>query len=141
MRSRFHVLDRYAEAELSGTGRESRFPGVAAHVRRCVACHQDYQGLLAAVEGLHPCAQEIVRAVPGAMQVCNPTMRASAARRCPSRNPASANCTCAWPEDATGIKLDRIELCLVMKRIYDLRVSAPLRRRTLVRLRAPSPAG
>src|SRR5271169_5451922 len=48
----FHVLDRYAEAELSGTGPESRFPGVAVHLRRCEACHQDYRGLLAAVEGL-----------------------------------------------------------------------------------------
>jgi len=48
----FHVLGRYAEAELNGTGPESRFPGVAAHLRRCEACHQDYQGLLAAIEGL-----------------------------------------------------------------------------------------
>jgi RNA polymerase sigma-70 factor, ECF subfamily len=50
----FHILDRYAEAELNGTDPGSRFPGVAAHLRRCQACHQDYQGLLAAVEGLHP---------------------------------------------------------------------------------------
>ena len=50
----FHVLDRYAEAELNRTGPESRFPGVAAHLRRCQACHQDYQGLLAAVEGCAP---------------------------------------------------------------------------------------
>jgi RNA polymerase sigma-70 factor, ECF subfamily len=49
----FHVLDQYAEAELNGTGPESRFPGAAAHLRRCEACHQDYQGLLAAVEGLY----------------------------------------------------------------------------------------
>jgi RNA polymerase sigma-70 factor (ECF subfamily) len=49
----FHVLDRYAEAELNGTGPENRFPGVAAHLRPCEACHQDYQGLLAAIEGLH----------------------------------------------------------------------------------------
>jgi len=48
----FHVLERYAEAELNRTGPGSRFPGVAAHLRRCEACHQDYQGLLAAVEGL-----------------------------------------------------------------------------------------
>jgi hypothetical protein len=47
----FHVLDRYAEAELNQTGPESRFPGVAAHLRYCEACHQDYRGLLAAVEG------------------------------------------------------------------------------------------
>ena len=40
----FRVLDRYAEAELKGTGPESRFPGVAAHLRRCEACHQDYRG-------------------------------------------------------------------------------------------------
>ncbi len=50
----FHVLDRYAEAELSGTGPESRFPAVAAHLRRCEACPQDHQGLLAAVEGCTP---------------------------------------------------------------------------------------
>ena len=48
----FHVLDRCAEAELNGTGPESQFPGVAAHLRRCQACHQDYQGLLAAVAKL-----------------------------------------------------------------------------------------
>jgi RNA polymerase sigma-70 factor (ECF subfamily) len=50
----FHVLDRYAEAELNGTGPDNRFPGVAAHLRRCEACYQDYQGLLAAVEGCAP---------------------------------------------------------------------------------------
>jgi len=48
----FHVLDRCAQAELNGTGPESQFPGVAAHLRRCRACHQDYQGLLAAVAKL-----------------------------------------------------------------------------------------
>jgi len=49
----FHILDRYAEAELNGTGPERRFPAVAAHLRRCEAFRQDYRGLLAAVEGLH----------------------------------------------------------------------------------------
>ena len=49
----FHVLHRYAEAELNGTGPERRFPGVAAHLRRCEACRHDYEGLLAAIEGLH----------------------------------------------------------------------------------------
>jgi RNA polymerase sigma-70 factor, ECF subfamily len=48
----FHVLDRYAEAELNGTGAEGRFPAVATHLRGCEACHQDYDGLLAAVERL-----------------------------------------------------------------------------------------
>jgi RNA polymerase sigma-70 factor, ECF subfamily len=50
----FHILDRHAEAELDGTDPESRFPGVATHLRRCQACHQDYQGLLAAIQGLRP---------------------------------------------------------------------------------------
>ena len=50
----FHVLDRYAEAELKGMGPESRFPAVATHLRCCEACHQDHQGLLAAVEGCAP---------------------------------------------------------------------------------------
>ena len=50
----FHVLDRYAEAELNGTGPDNRFPGLAAHLRRCEACHHDYQGLLAAVKGCAP---------------------------------------------------------------------------------------
>jgi RNA polymerase sigma-70 factor (ECF subfamily) len=46
----FHVLDRYAGAALNGTGPECRFPGVAAHLRCCEACRQDYEGLLAAAE-------------------------------------------------------------------------------------------
>jgi hypothetical protein len=48
----FRVLDRYAEAELKGTGPESRFPGVAVHLRRCEACHQDYRGAAGRGKGL-----------------------------------------------------------------------------------------
>ena len=50
----FPVPDCYAEAELNGTGPDNRFPGLAAHLRRCEACHHDYQGLLAAVKGCAP---------------------------------------------------------------------------------------
>jgi len=67
----FHVLDRCAEAELDGTGPESRFPGVSAHLRRCQACHQDYQGLLAAVAGLRArrvCEMTGVPTPPAAMR-------------------------------------------------------------------------
>ena len=42
-----------ATPKLSSTERARKaVPGVAAHLRCCEACHQDYQGLLAAVEGL-----------------------------------------------------------------------------------------
>ena len=67
----FHVLDRCAQAELNGTGPENRFPGVAAHLRRCQACHQDYQGLLAAVARLRVrrvCEMTDVPASPAPMR-------------------------------------------------------------------------
>jgi hypothetical protein len=75
----FHVLDRYAEAELNGTSTESRFPGVAVHLRRCEACHQDYRGLLAAVGQRARPAREIT--VMGASQIsprASPSRTASA---------------------------------------------------------------
>jgi RNA polymerase sigma-70 factor (ECF subfamily) len=75
----FHILDRYAEAELNGTGPQSRFPGVAAHLRRCQACHQDYQGLLAAIERLR------------ARRVCEVTTV-----------PTSAACDGSGPGSCTG---------------------------------------
>jgi len=40
----FHVLDRYAEADSTERARTTGFPGLAAHLRRCEACHHDYQG-------------------------------------------------------------------------------------------------
>jgi RNA polymerase sigma-70 factor (ECF subfamily) len=43
----FEVIDRYAEAQVRGLGPQQRFPGVAAHLRGCRPCHQDYDGLLA----------------------------------------------------------------------------------------------
>ena len=48
----FALLDVYVEAELAGQDPRSRFPGLAAHLRSCEACHADYQGLLAAATGL-----------------------------------------------------------------------------------------
>jgi hypothetical protein len=47
---------------------------VAAHLRSCEACHQDYHGLLAAAEGLH--AQRVREVtdvpVPAARGGCGP---------------------------------------------------------------------
>jgi hypothetical protein len=48
----FALLDVYVEVELAGQDPPSRFPGLAAHLRSCQACHADYQGLLAAATGL-----------------------------------------------------------------------------------------
>ncbi len=45
----FEVLHQYVETELAGADPARGLPGVAAHLRRCPACHQDYLGLLDAV--------------------------------------------------------------------------------------------
>lgn len=41
----FVLLDRYAEAQLSGHSPQVRFQGIAVHLRNCPACHEDLAGL------------------------------------------------------------------------------------------------
>ena len=50
------VLDIYVDV-VSADGAEAaerRFPGVAAHLRACGPCGEDFDGLLAAVTGIGP---------------------------------------------------------------------------------------
>jgi predicted anti-sigma-YlaC factor YlaD len=44
----FEVLHRYVEAELAGLDPARQQPGLAAHLRSCPACREDYLGLLEA---------------------------------------------------------------------------------------------
>jgi hypothetical protein len=44
----FEVLHQYVEAELAGRDPRRQLPGLAAHLRSCPACRQDYLGLLEA---------------------------------------------------------------------------------------------
>ena len=43
------VLAEYVEAELAGRDAAVLFPAVAAHLRNCPACAEDYRGLMALV--------------------------------------------------------------------------------------------
>jgi hypothetical protein len=43
------MLHVYAEMVASGAQAEQRYPGVAAHLRACGPCGEDFEGLLAAV--------------------------------------------------------------------------------------------
>jgi hypothetical protein len=45
----FDLIDAYVELTLIGAGAEVRYPGVAAHLRACHPCAEDFEGLLAAV--------------------------------------------------------------------------------------------
>ncbi len=45
----FEVLHEYVEAELAGHDPAAQLPGLAAHLRSCPACRDDYLGLLEAV--------------------------------------------------------------------------------------------
>jgi len=45
----FELIDVYVELTLRGDGAESRFPRVAAHLRSCHPCAEDFEGLLLAV--------------------------------------------------------------------------------------------
>jgi hypothetical protein len=45
------LLDVYVELMLADAEAESRFPGIAAHLRDCNPCADDFAGLLAAAGG------------------------------------------------------------------------------------------
>ena len=46
----FDQLDEYVEAELAGADVVARNPGMAAHLKGCPACHEDYESLKALLE-------------------------------------------------------------------------------------------
>jgi hypothetical protein len=43
------LLDVYVELAVAGGDPARHFPGIAAHLRDCPPCHEDFRGLLAAV--------------------------------------------------------------------------------------------
>jgi hypothetical protein len=45
------ILHVYAEMAVTGAAVEERYPGVAAHLRACGPCGEDFAGLLAALRG------------------------------------------------------------------------------------------
>ena len=45
------MLHIYAELTAAGAPVEERYPGMAAHLRACGPCSEDFEGLLAAVRG------------------------------------------------------------------------------------------
>ncbi len=45
------LLHIYAELVAAGALAEQRYPGIAAHLRACGPCGEDFEGLLAAVRG------------------------------------------------------------------------------------------
>jgi len=44
----------YAELVAAGEPAEERYPGIAAHLRACGPCGEDFEGLLAAIRGEAP---------------------------------------------------------------------------------------
>lgn len=46
----FAQLDRYCEAVRAGADVQHEFPDVVSHLRNCVACREDAEGLLAVLE-------------------------------------------------------------------------------------------
>lgn len=45
------MLHIYADLAAAGAPAEQRYPGIAAHLRACGPCHEDFEGLLAAING------------------------------------------------------------------------------------------
>ena len=43
------MLHTYAELTAAGAPAEQRYPGIAAHLRACGPCGEDFEGLLAAL--------------------------------------------------------------------------------------------
>jgi len=48
------MLHIYTELVAAGDPAEQRYPGIAAHLRACGPCGEDFEGLLAAVRGEEP---------------------------------------------------------------------------------------
>ena len=48
-RQAMEMLHVYAELVAAGAPAEQRYPGIAAHLRACGPCGEDFEGLLAAV--------------------------------------------------------------------------------------------
>jgi len=47
------MLHVYAELVAAGALAEQRYPGIAAHLRSCGPCGEDFEGLLAAIGRAH----------------------------------------------------------------------------------------
>ena len=47
----WELLHVYVELVLAGQDPERRYPGIAAHLRACAPCREDFDGLLAALRG------------------------------------------------------------------------------------------
>ncbi len=45
------MLHVYADLVATGAAAEQQYPGIAAHLRACGPCGEDFEGLLAAVRG------------------------------------------------------------------------------------------
>ena len=45
------MLHVYADLVAAGVQAEQRYPGIAAHVRACGPCGEDFEGLLAVIAG------------------------------------------------------------------------------------------
>jgi hypothetical protein len=45
------MLHVYAELMSAGAAAEQQYPGIAAHLRACGPCGEDFDGLLAAIRG------------------------------------------------------------------------------------------
>jgi hypothetical protein len=45
----FEFIDVYVDLMLGGVGAEARYPRIAAHLRSCHPCAEDFEGLLLAV--------------------------------------------------------------------------------------------
>jgi hypothetical protein len=48
------LLDAYAELIIAGEDPEIRYPGIAAHLRTCLPCADDLDGLVAALRSAEP---------------------------------------------------------------------------------------
>ena len=47
------MLHIYAELVAAGAAAKQRYPGIAAHLRSCGRCEEDFEGLLATIRGAH----------------------------------------------------------------------------------------
>jgi hypothetical protein len=75
------MLHVYGELMAAGAPAERRYPGIAAHLRACGTCGEDFEGLLAALRQEAPRPSSTVSepgaALPSAMRSRQPALMAA----------------------------------------------------------------
>jgi hypothetical protein len=98
------LLAEYVEGELAGRDVDEVLPAVAAHLRNCPACAEDYQGLSVLAREQHRAWRH---SSPSAASVCASSSRDTTSVSSSSRNPQRVQIARAFPPTTASRTVSR----------------------------------